>query len=88
MTTAEVMELLRDERDIYESIEQNLRRMMLEEKPDAALPVLSRNTEDLSFSGSSQYMPSYMEDFIMGSGTHLNDGMNDKEDSKVDEVAG
>ncbi|CAJ0588883.1 unnamed protein product [Cylicocyclus nassatus] len=87
MTTGEVMKMLCSEIDVYDKVEQNLRRLILEEKPEAILPMLSREIEETTASGSSQYMPSCIEEF-MKSGTHLNDKQEESEASEVDEVAG
>ncbi|KAL6744399.1 hypothetical protein Aduo_017338 [Ancylostoma duodenale] len=92
MTTAEVMDLLRDEHDIYDSVEQSLRSLMVEEKPDASLPVLPHSLDEsrsstvsATVTGSSQYMPSFSEEFLRD-GTRLND--REESEVEVDEVAG
>ncbi|EYB93347.1 hypothetical protein Y032_0183g928 [Ancylostoma ceylanicum] len=93
MTTAEVMELLREDHDIYDNVEQSLRHLMVEEKPDASLPVLPQSSSDETRSstvsavatGSSQYMPSFSEEYLEA-GTSLND--REESEVEVDEVAG
>ncbi|VDO69295.1 unnamed protein product [Heligmosomoides polygyrus] len=84
LTTSEVFRALSEGDYAYDSVEENLRRIMLEEKPNAKLPLRMCDMELLA--ASSEYMPSYLEDFPKESPclTAVNDSQSEAEQHQVE----